>query len=345
MRTHARYTMLGLALATASLLIPSSAHGDVPVWPDLSAPPATAPDGAKDAALVIAIENYFVVPKVPGAVRNGTDWYSWLVDGRKVPVDRVTLLRNEQGSREEILKRAADAAKGVQPGGTLWVVFIGHGAPSQDASEGVLVGVDAQQTPESLYARSVRQSELASAIGAGTPTVMVLDACFSGRASRGQPIAAGLQPLLAVRSVAMAGASLLTAGQSNEFAGPLPGVDRPALSYLVLGALRGWGDANGDGVVTAREAVDYARKALTVLPTGRSQTPQLVSAQPEQPLASHVAERGPNLAGIVSGASVARPAVAAPEVPLAVAQAPAPAAPRPGGRMVRIPAGKYTIGQ
>jgi len=98
-------------------------------------------------------------------------------------------------------------------------------------------------------------------------------------------------------------------------------------------------------VVTAREAVDYARKALTVLPTGRSQTPQLVSAQPEQPLASHVAERGPNLAGIVSGASVARPAVAAPEVPLAVAQAPAPAAPRPGGRMVRIPAGKYTIGQ
>jgi hypothetical protein len=48
---------------------------------------------------------------------------------------------------------------------------------------------------------------------------------------------------------------VLSAGKGDQFAGPLPGLGRPAFSWLVLGALRGWGDADRDGTVTAREAV------------------------------------------------------------------------------------------
>ena len=355
MRLRPTLSLLSLALAAAPLVATGPARADSSSWPDLAAPAAMAPDGAKDAAVVIAIEKYYAIPAVPGAVRNATDWYSWLVDSRKVPVDRVAMLRNEQASREEILARATAAAKTVQPGGTLWVLFIGHGAPSKDGKEGVLVGADAQQTPDSLYARSVRQSELTAAIGPGVASVVVIDACFSGRATGGQPIAAGLQPLLVVKSVPMAGTMLLTAGQSNEFAGPLPGVDRPAFSYLVLGALRGWGDADGNGTVTAKEAVDYARKALMVLPTGRAQTPQLVGDQPLQSLARSATERGPNLAAIVVSATPS------PNAPPAATAAPAPAAapppveakpateakraPAAPAAMVRIPAGTYKIGE
>lgn len=268
-------------------------------WPDLATPPATGADGANDAALVVALEDYLFVPKVPGAVRNATDWYTYLVDGRKIPVSQVKLLRNEDATRESILTGAGEVAKRLKPGGTAWVVFIGHGAPSQDGKEGVLVGVDAQQKAESLYARSVRQSELATALG-GKPTIMVLDACFSGRAGSGQSIAAGLQPLIVAKPTAGAAMTLLTAGRSDQFAGPLPGANRPAFSYLVLGALRGWGDANGDGVVTAQEAVDYATKALTVLPIGRAQTPELVGSAGSVVLARKATETGPNLSAIVN---------------------------------------------
>ena len=72
---------------------------------------------------------------------------------------------------------------------------------------------------------------------------------------------------------------VLSAGAGDEFAGPLPGLRprRPAFSYLLLGAFRGWGDANGNGWVTAKEAVDFANAGLSRL-IERSQTPQLVGA-------------------------------------------------------------------
>ena len=278
---------------------PAAPRGPV-TWPDLGTPGVASPDGAADGALIVALENYVFVPKVPGATKNAADWYTYLVEGRKVPVGSVRLLRNEDASREAILSAAGEVGKSVKPGGTAWVVFIGHGAPSQDGKEGVLVGVDAQQKAVSLYARSVRQSELAAALG-GAPTVMVIDACFSGRASGGQAIASGLQPLIVVKKAsAPTGITLLSAGKSDQLAGPLPGMGRPAFSYLVLGALRGWGDANGDGVVTAGEAVDYASKALRVLPIGRTQTPELVGSNQTLGLAKNAREKAPDLAGIVN---------------------------------------------
>ena len=307
-----RSALAASVFALAAALAPQIAHAQpAPSWPDLAAAPATAAEGAKDAALIIGVEDYVFVPRVPGAAKNATDWFTYLVDGRKVPIGQVKLLRNADATREGILGRAAEVAAMVKAGGTVWVVFIGHGAPAADGKEGVLIGVDAQQKAESLYARSVRQSELSAALG-GKPTVMVLDACFSGRAAGGGPIAGDLQPLLLSRASTAAGMTLLSAGKSDQFAGPLPGLGRPAFSYLVLGALRGWGDGNRDGTVTAQEAVNYAAKALTVLPIGRAQTPELVGGSGALVLAKKAAEKGPNLTALVSAVPVEKPVAAAP---------------------------------
>lgn len=54
---------------------------------------------------------------------------------------------------------AHEKAAEVEPGGTLWFVFVGHGAPSKDAKDGVLIGVDAQQRADSLYARQQEVAE------------------------------------------------------------------------------------------------------------------------------------------------------------------------------------------
>ena len=72
------------------------------------------------------------------------------------------------------------------------------GAPNQDGKGGVLVGYDVQQRANSLFARSLPQSELQSTLARGKQarTVVILDACFSGRTASGGSLAPGLQPLL-----------------------------------------------------------------------------------------------------------------------------------------------------
>jgi TPR repeat protein len=90
------------------------------------------------------------------------------------------------------------------------------------------------------------------------------------------------------------GTVLLAAAQGNEYAGPLPGGNRPAFSYLTLAALRGWGDSNHDGKVTVSEATQYARRALQALLVGRHQTPDMAGPGDSVAVAS-AGESGPDL--------------------------------------------------
>ena len=312
------------AAGLVSIFLSAQAFADgakPPNWPDISRPIAVG-GGENDAALVIGIDDYERVADIPGAADNARDWYRYLVDGRKLPIRNVRLLRNGEGDRETILQATKDTVALVKPGGAFWLVFIGHCAPSQDGKEGILVGADTKQTAVSLFARSVKQSEL-QAIVAATPSVMVLDSCFSGRAHNGSAIAPGLQPLILTKSIAAATTTMLTAAQADQFAGGLPGKDRPAFSYLVLGALRGWGDANGDGQVTAAEALDYATKALSVLPIGRTQTPELVGGGASRVLASRGVEREPDLDAILTGEAKVFPDLPPAVIPSAVSSSPA----------------------
>lgn len=245
-------------------------------WPDLSTPPPSEGTGARDAALIIGIEDYLLVDDVPGAVANADDWYRYLKQTRGLPLGSAVVLRNHEATRESVLREARDAGGRVASGGTLWLVFIGHGAPSKDGQDGLLLGADVQQTAESVYARGVSQDELLEALQGGqAQTLLVLDTCFSGKSAGGSALVSGLQPLVPNYAVQRPSALLLSAGRGDQFAGPLPGAARPAFSYLLLGALYGWGDLDGDGEVTATEAVTYAQGALVETVRDRRQTPQV----------------------------------------------------------------------
>lgn len=269
-------------------------------WPDLARPPAATADGAADAAVVVGIEDYVFAQDLPGARKNALAWVSYL-QSRKVPL--VKPLLDHQATREELLTAVKQVASQVKPGGTFWLVYIGHGAPSRTEDDGLLVGVDAQQTASSLEVRGLPQRELVAVIEASMPAgakaVLVLDACFSGKTATGD-LAPGLAPLKPVSArVNSSRITALTAAKSDEYAGALPDGSRPAFSYLVLGALRGWGDANGDGKVTAAEAQSYAHMSLVQTVTGRSQTPTLSG---EDRVLARGKERGPDLVALAVAA-------------------------------------------
>lgn len=276
-----------------------------PEWPPVStAVPSMVGEGTKDAALLIGIDGYLLLPKVPGATQNVNDWMSFLRDSRKVPFDHIHSLRDQDATRENILKRAEEAAAQVEEGGTLWFVFVGHGAPrpaaAGEAPDGVLVGVDAQQNAN-MYSRSVAQREIAEKLTTNNKgrVVMVVDACFSGRTADGNSLMPGAQPAIPVEPEAPAQVTLLSAGKADQFSGPLPNGRRPAFSYLVLGGMRGWADKNLDGVVTVREAIDYSREVL-LREIGRRQEPTLSSGLSELPLSRGASEPGPDVDGILN---------------------------------------------
>jgi formylglycine-generating enzyme required for sulfatase activity len=333
--TCARLRALAVALIATACVISSpvaQAQGEATGWPGLSVMPPQGL-GRDDAALVIGIEDYAFAPDVPGAVQNAEDWYQYFIKTRQVPIGSVKLLRDSEASLEMIEEAAEDMARRVRAGGTLWVVFIGHGAPQASGEDGVLIGMDAQQTAKSLYSRSIPQRRLAALVegGAQSHTVFILDACFSGKVGADQMFADGLQPMVLVKTPSSV--TVLSAGASNEFAGPLPGIARPAFSYLLLGAMRGWADADADGAVTADEAMDYARVALQVTVKDRKQTPQMTGPQP--PLLSKPAspEPGPDLAALVLAQHSAQPTPSPGAAP-STAQ----------GDMVTVPAGEFWMG-
>jgi hypothetical protein len=271
---------------------------------------ASRREGVNDAAVVVAIEDYLDVEDVTGARANADAWVRWLGQTRGVPAARILKAYDREAKDVRIRELAQRAAREVHPGGTLWFVFIGHGAPSVDGKDGLLVGVDADRSASGIYARSVPRAELMTLLGAGgqAQTVAVLDACFSGQVGSGGALVAGLQPMvpLALAASPDTRARVLAAAGPGEFSGPLPGSGkgpRPAFSYLALGGLLGWADldqtGNRDGRVSALELRDYVAGALNITVQGRSQNPVLMGSDAE--LASVAATSAPDLYAMPTG--------------------------------------------
>ncbi len=267
-------------LASAAWAAPQAA----PSWPDLGTQVVATHEGAQDAAFIVAVEDYLKVDDVAGARVSADAWMRWFLAGRGIPAARIFKAYDGDATDIQIRELARRAASSVRPGGTLWFVFIGHGAPSLDGRDGMLVGADADRSAQGIYQRSVPRSELLTLLDAGAQgqAVVLLDACFSGQSVSGRSLVEGLQPLVPTALVARPSARtrVLSAAGSGEFSGPLPGANRPAFSYLALGALMGWADVDGtgnrDGEVSAAEVRDYVQGVLNVTLQGRTQTPQLL---------------------------------------------------------------------
>jgi formylglycine-generating enzyme required for sulfatase activity len=296
--------MLSLALLVVTLA-PAHAAG----WPDLSTSPRGPAEGAQDAAVLIGIEDYPFVEDVAGAAANVDAWMAWLKNGRGVPLSRMRVVRDRDANARRIREAISHASSEVGPSGTLWFLFVGHGAPSKDGRDGLLVGANADRTAEGIYYESVPRSEVVAALEASRAarSVAVIDACFSGQSATGQALVSGLQPLVPTALLGRASekVTVLTAAGSGEFSGPLSGVARPAFSYLALGALRGWADVDGgnaDGTVSASEVLSWTKGALVATVRGRTQTPSLIG--PDAPLSTVVDRSPPDVLAMGKGRGV-----------------------------------------
>ena len=234
--------------------------------PDIDTPVTTGAIHAEDAAVIIGIEDYFLLPDVPHAQRDAAAFEGFVRHTRGIPSERVRVL-GVGANREQMLDAVGTLAAQVGPKGTLWVYFAGHGAADPATGERILLGADAQADTVSFAARAVPVAELeALATSGGGHAMFLLDTCYSGRARGGGDLVDGKR--LAVPSYAASVASQVTrwtAAGPTEWSSPLPGARHGAFTYVALGALRGWADADGDGQVTAQEAQAFATRTLSAL--------------------------------------------------------------------------------
>lgn len=291
--------LLAAVVVATSTVLPTRSAAAENQWPELLAPTrGAAGGGSADAAVVVAVEDYPFLPKVRGAVLNGEAWVRFFLESRHVPRDRVLVLKNGEAVREAIVETVRKAAVAVGDEGTLWVLFIGHGAPSESPTtpEVYIAGVEAQKQPELFFSRSVSRTQLVEAMSAAAAhakKVLILDACFTGETAAGDRVVEG-QFVPATLSPVQ-GVTIVSASAADQVAGPLPRSrgQRPGFSYLLLGALRGWADGkvgHPDGRVDLKEAVRYVSDAFLVL--NSRQAPSL-SGPGDLEVAAH--EKGPEL--------------------------------------------------
>jgi hypothetical protein len=265
-------------------------------WPSLSSNAKGLGLGAKDAAVVVGVSDYAALPDISGAADNATDWYDYLVNTRGVPDTRIHLLRDSDAAKEEVEAKVKQAAVEVEEGGVLWFVFIGHGAPNKEHSDGLMMSYDAQPSENSMANRGLAQKSVLAMMDAGrhSRAIAVFDACFSGRTDDGKQLDPASQATVPVRRVDVSTPRTTILSASDETAGSLINHNRPAFSYMMLGALRGWADVDKDRRVTIMEAFRLTNDKLITLVKGRTQKPSIAGVQDDFVLADGVSDAGPD---------------------------------------------------
>ena len=124
----------------------------------------------------------------------------------------------------------------------------------------------------------------------------------------------------------------MSAGIGPQCAATLPAGDGPALSYAMLGALRGWADENHDQLVTAEEATRYAGTLIRHAWSPGQPVPSPEAAGVNMVLSRSSGMPAPNLEDIIPAASTPEQRAALPPVQLDFTPE------------KHVPAGRFTMG-
>jgi TPR repeat protein len=266
----------------------AEARADAPA-PALSDPVDQAPARQRTQpeahAVIIGIERYknALVPPVSHARRDATIVREYMTRTLGIPPENVHLLVDHEASladlRTAISGQLANALD--DPKARVYVYFAGHGAPNLKTKQPYLVPHDGNPAyPEtSCYPLS----ELYESLGKlGVPVTVMLDACFSGSAGRGdapETLLANARPALVELkdTGAPSNVSVLAAANGDQVSSSFAAKRHGLFTYFLLKGLGGEADADRDDRLTLDELHRYVTPAVQrqARKLNREQTPTL----------------------------------------------------------------------
>jgi hypothetical protein len=277
-RALPKFNPVLLALPAFLVSSPALAEGG---WPDLSQPTTSAVPRPSDSAVIIGIQDYDHLLDVPGAAATARAWHRWFEQSLGVPSSNLRILLDEEATPEAMATAVTGAALEIEPGATLWFIYIGQASPSCGGRDALFFAPDAGPEATGFIKGAFTWSSLEGLLEMGShqQAIMLIDASINERDRSLDKLGCEMVPVMPPLELVPSHRSVLvTAAQPDEFAGSLYGTDLPAFSTLMLGALRGWADSSGDGQVTTTEAVTWVHDVLRATERRLPQTPQIHGA-------------------------------------------------------------------
>lgn len=221
----------------------------------------------KSWAIVVGIDDYAKWPRLEYASHDAQAVADTLTGQFGFPSSQVIVLKNELATRNNILAAFHDrlADNRTARNDRVFVFFAGHGATRRLASGrdlGYIIPVDSD--PNAFATDAIAMTDLQNIAESmqAKHVMFVMDACYSGLGlTRGGPSLSAFLRENARRSARQ----MLTAGGADQQVADAGPNGHSVFTWVLLQALAGKGDLNGDGLITGTELAAYVAPAVSAV--------------------------------------------------------------------------------
>ena len=229
-------------------------------------------------ALIIGIDKYQNVQPLNYAVEDAESIQDILVNTFDFPEDNVTLLKNEEATKQNILKSFSEITKKAEDSDRVLIFFAGHGETMdlpEGGEKGYLIPVEGDS--EDLYLTGLPMEELRqiALISRAKHMLYLVDACYGGIAAVGsRGLDSKITPNYIDKITKDKSRQVITAGGRDEQVIEKPEWGHSAFTLnLKRGLQDSRADYNSDGYITANELGLFLREKVTI-DSENQQTPQ-----------------------------------------------------------------------
>ena len=209
-------------------------------------------------ALIIGIDKYQNVQPLNYAVKDAESIQDILVNTFDFPEDNVTLLKNEEATKQNILKSFSEITKKAEDSDRVLIFFAGHGETMdlpEGGEKGYLLPVEGDR--EDLYLTGLPMEELRqiALISRAKHMLYLVDACYGGIAAVGsRGLDSKRTPNYIDKITKDKSRQVITAGGRGEQVIEKPEWGHSAFTLnLKRGLQDSRADYNSDGYITANE--------------------------------------------------------------------------------------------
>jgi len=220
-------------------------------------------------ALVIGIDKYQNVQKLNYAVDDAESIKDILINSFDFPANNISILTNEEATKENILKSFANITKNAKINDRVLVFFAGHGETMDlpgGGEKGYLIPVEGDS--KELYLTAIPMDELKeiALMSEAKHMLYLVDACYGGIAAVGSR---GLEPEKTPNYInkitKFQSRQVITAGGRGEKVIEKPEWGHSAFTLnLERGLKDGAADINADGYITANELGLFLSEKVTI---------------------------------------------------------------------------------
>ena len=208
-------------------------------------------------AVVVGVGRYTAMPSLKFTDDDAYRFYSFLgsVEGGAVPQSQMTILIDEDATRENILKKMREYFLKADANDVVVLYFSGHGL------NGCFLPVDYDG-----YNNKLRHEEIKTVFkqSKAKHKLCIADACHSGSLNDGAgslaakgPAPVTLQRYYQAFEDADGGVALLMSSKAEELSLEDHGLRQGVFTYYVLQGMKGTADTNNDYLVSIKELYNY----------------------------------------------------------------------------------------